>query len=554
MFRLSSTEQGNMLNPLNNASLQAQKAVENSRAKLVGDFVYPNVDEGKFAPFFSENGSRPNISIRRYVSALILKRMYRMPDETMLEFLRSGAMNFQYALHTLDEESQPLSVSSLRRFRRKIEAYNQEHDCDLIKEEFKRISRSLALDMGVLHEDPNANETDEEVAVVRMDSMEIEAHARSMTRIEILYMTVVIMIRYLLRKDYGHIIPEELGHYLQDGDHNRVMYYRISEDKKAGVQDTRVSETINEMILLQNALFENFSLKFLQDIPEYQTFQRVLEEQTVQDEAGNRVPKKKEDISADSVQNPFDTTATYRYKRGQHHGFVLNLGEACDDNGNGIIIEAQIEANTTSDQKMLEAYLKSLPDDGPKQTMPVDGAYYTEELQKLAASKNVELQPTALTGKVPNDVIGDFVLNDEQTEIETCPAGISPTSCRHNPNNGEITATMPDNCCANCPNRDQCKAKVNDKKKKSTVKVTGTAVNRARRARSFSTDDGKANANRRNGVEGIMSVMRRKYGVDNIPVFGLERVKTWIWSTLLAYNLVKYQKFLRASQKQVAPA
>lgn len=106
---------------------QTRKAIDLSRAKLVGDIIYPNVDETKFAGLFSEKGSRPNILVRRYVAALVLKRMYRMPDGVLLEFLRCGAMNFQYALHTTQEEKQPLSESSLRRFRRGLEAYNETH-------------------------------------------------------------------------------------------------------------------------------------------------------------------------------------------------------------------------------------------------------------------------------------------------------------------------------------------------------------------------------------------------------------------------------------------
>ena len=522
---------------------QAKKAIDSSRAKLVGDIVYPNVDESKFSELFSGIGSRPNIQVPRYVCALVLKRMYRLSDELLLEFLRSGAMNFQYALYTTQEKNQPLSESSLRRFRRKVEAYNKEHHCDLIKEEFERISKKLAIDMGILHGDPNSNETEEAPILVRMDSMEIESHAKSMTRIEILYMTNVLVIRYLLKKGFSSIIPKELSHYLDEGDHNKVMYYRVSEDKKAGVQDARVEETVREMVLLQEALGENFSTKFLKDIPEYQIFQRVLEEQTQLNDQGERVPKDKGDISADSVQNPFDATVTYRYKRGQHHGHVLNVAEAVDDAGNGIIIHANVEPNVASDSSMAEKYVEQLPDNGPRQVLSADGAYNSDRLQELAAQKNVEIQTTSLTGKAPDDVCADFQLNKEETEIISCPMGNIPTSCTYNPNTGYITATMPQNCCATCPYREKCKAKVNNKKQKSTVRVTGKMVTRARQARSFSTEEGKANANRRNGVEGIMSVMRRKYDVDHIPVFGLEKLKTWIWTTLLAYNLVKYQKY-----------
>ena len=251
------------------ANEQTRKAIDSSRAKLVGDIIYPNVDESRFADLFSEIGSRPNICIRQYVSALILKRLYGLSDNNLIEFLRCGALNFQYALHTTQEEKQPLSESSIRRFRRRIEAYNKEHNCDLIKEEYRRISQMLAVEMDILHQDPNSGEDDVAPIIVRMDSMEIEAHAKAMTRVEILYMTVTVVLRYLLKKGFGFIIPAPFAHYLEDGDHNKVMYYRVSEDKRAGVQDTRVAEIINEMLLLEQVLQKAFPQEFFENVPEF---------------------------------------------------------------------------------------------------------------------------------------------------------------------------------------------------------------------------------------------------------------------------------------------
>lgn len=527
-----------------NANEQTRKAVASSRAKLVGDIVYPQVDEEKFAGLYSEVGSRPNIPIQRYVSALILKRMYGMSDENLIEFLRCGALNIQYALHTTQDETQPISASSLRRFRRKLESYNEEHNCDLIREEFERISKKMAIEMGVLHADPNECESEGQAVIVRIDSMEIEAHAKAMTRIEILYMTNVIMIRYLLKKDFAAMIPEELGHYMADGDHNQVLYYQVSEDRKAGEQDNRVAKAVREMLLLEEALLKNFTSAFLDGIPEYQIFQRVLKEQTQMDENGRRIPRDKKDISADSVQNPFDETVTYRYKRGPHHGFVLNVAEAVDGTGNGILVHAVIEPNTESDSRMAEEYVKQLPDDGPEQILVADGAYNSDTLEALAKDKNVKIHTTALTGKTPEDIVADFVLNDDKTEILSCPAGKEPVSCKYNPRSGYLTAEMPENCRAACPHREKCKAKINEKKQKSSVRVTGKMVSRAKQARNFATESGKVNARCRNGVEGVMSVLRRKYDVDHIPVFGLGRIKTWIWTALLAYNLAKYQKYI----------
>ena len=76
MFQKSKGEQMSVFDRYENAGKQAQKAVECSRAKLIGDVIYPRVDEEKFSSLFSDVASRPNISIRRYVSALVLKRTY----------------------------------------------------------------------------------------------------------------------------------------------------------------------------------------------------------------------------------------------------------------------------------------------------------------------------------------------------------------------------------------------------------------------------------------------------------------------------------------------
>ena len=96
--------------------------------------------------------------------------------------------------------------------------------------------------------------------------------------------------------------------------------------------------------------------------------------------------------------------------------------------------------------------------------------------------------------------------------------------------------------------------RINERKKTCRVHLTKKMVKRAKQARSFSTEEGKANARRRNGVEGIMSVLRRKYRVDQLPVFGLDRYKPWIWATLIAYNLAKYQKYLFAQKRRFAMA
>jgi hypothetical protein len=552
MFRKTEEEQMSMFDRYNTAGKQAQVAVNGSRAKLIGDVIYPRIDEEKFSCLFSDVASRPNISIRRYVSASILKRSYDISETIMLELLRCGALNFQYALHTTNEDEQPLSESSLRRFRRAVEAYNKEHKCDLIKDEFVRISRLMAIDMGLLGKDVDTESGEAGGFIARMDSMEIEAHAKKMTRVEIVYTTIAIVLRYLCKKGFESIIPESFGHYFDDGDKNRLVYHRGRKDKAEGRKDTRLEECIKEMLLLKGVLEENFSSDILKTIPEYDVFQRVLDDQTKTDQDGNIVPKSNGEISAKSVQNPFDTTATYRHKKHAYRGYALNVVEAIDGKGNGIIIDADLEPNVTSDAAMAEAYLERQPDNGPRQVISADGAYDSTRLDELAEQKNIEIQTTALTGAEPWDIDADFTLNDEGTAVLSCPCGHVPVHNKYNPKTGMIIAHMPNNCCANCPHANECDTYLNEKKGTSKVHISKKMVTRARKARRFGTEEGKANGRQRNGVEGIMSVMRRKYNIDHLPVFGIERYRLWTWTTLLAYNIAKYQKWLLSQKIDVA--
>lgn len=158
------------------------------------------------------------------------------------------------------------------------------------------------------------------------------------------------------------------------------------------------------------------------------------------------------------------------------HGHVLNVAEACDDSGNGIIVHATVEPNIKPDSRMAEEYMRQISDHRSKQTLIADGAYNSNALEKTAAVKNVEIYTTSLTGKAPENTLADFTLNKDGTEILYSPTGKEPTGCKYNANSGYITAAMPGNCCASCPHKDKCRAKANNKKHKSTVRVTRKMV------------------------------------------------------------------------------
>ena len=67
-----------------------------------------------------------------------------------------------------------------------------------------------------------------------------------------------------------------------------------------------------------------------------------------------------------------------------------------------------------------------------------DGAYYSDAAQKLAAEKNVELVPTALTAKKNRRDVSGFKMNEQQTAVLKCPAGHEPQYCCYKQSNDEF--------------------------------------------------------------------------------------------------------------------
>jgi len=102
---------------------------------------------------------------------------------------------------------------------------------------------------------------------------------------------------------------------------------------------------------------------------------------------------------------------------------------------------------------------------------------------------------------------------------------------------------MEKDACANCPHRKECKAKL--QKKSAVVNVSANKVERAKTTRRMSVEEYAEYQKARNAVEGIPSVLRRKYGVDGMPLFGLQRTKLLFGFKIGAINFKKLVKYTR---------
>ena len=521
-FRPNPSQQISIIDSLWGLTPREQKALENSWAKVFAEDIFPNIDEQRFAVLYSDKDSRPNTPVNIIVGSMILKELFDLSDDEMVETLMLD-LRFQYALHTTCFEEQPLSDKSLTRFRRRCYNYETAHGVDLYKDCVTDLSASLAKLMKI------------DGRIRRMDSTMIEANIRKLSRMELLYTCIAKLVRYLA-KNAQHIDLDGLKHYIDPNDYNRVIYHSRSEDA-----DERM------LTLLKDAdkLFELCGAAF-DEVTEYQLFVRCMSEQTIVEDSVRRL-KTKGDGGMDSsmMQNPSDPEATYREKAGKpHRGYVANVEESVGENGS-IITDYDVRTNNISDTEMLHDHLQNMEAQEENVSMAVDGAYASVENIELAASKNVELIPTDLTGRDTDPIMGRFELNEDGTKVLKCPAGQEPKSCSYDKRSQQCHVSFPRECCANCPFKDQCNPKIYKRVAKKTV--SRKSIVRAQVREKMQTEKYKLMARIRNGVETIPSLLKNQYHANEMPVHGLQRIRFFTGSKIAAINFQKIFRFRKGT-------
>ena len=275
------------------------------------------------------------------------------------------------------------------------------------------------------------------------------------------------------------------------------------------------------------------------DVTEYQLLIRCLSEQTIVDEAVRRLRTKEDGgFHSGMLQNPSDPDATFRTKAGkEHQGYVANLEETVGKNGS-VITDYQYEKNNYSDSQFLKDSLDRSEVQEDETTLITDGAYSGKENHDLATGKNIRLINTDLSGKPIDDILADFVFNETGTKVLRCPAGYEPKSCGYTGGKSQqFHVSFERDQCANCPNKDRCKAKIH--KRVSNVTVSIKSHERAKQQRFMESEEFRNLFKIRNGVETLPSLLRRQYHADRMPVRGLIRGRFFFGCKIGALNFKK---------------
>jgi len=500
-----------------------KRFLNKSWAKYFAEYIFPKIDERPYAVLYSTKDSRPNTPVNIQIGALLLKELTNLSDEELLTSLMFD-IRFQYALHTTSYIEQPLSDRTLGRFRERCAAYETEHGVDLLHDTITSLSSEMAKIMKI------------DSSLKRMDSLMVESNIKRMSRLELLYTCMANLAKEVAG---AQELPEELKHYVEADDRNRVIYHNHSD---------QTSEKI-AVVLKDAATLKTFCGTDYDESSNYQLLLRVLKEQTVQLEDGSYRLRTKEDggMNAAILQNPADPDATFREKAGeQHRGYVANMIEAASE-GCSIVEDYQYEQNTHSDSQFMKETLESMEKGTEPVTIVTDGAYSGTENSKLAEEKNVNLVSTNLTGRETDDILADFEFSGDGKKVTKCPGGYAPKSCSYNSVTGQCTVSFHRAQCDGCPYQKQCHPKMFKKVCRKTVSAKSSQ--RAQYQRERSTEEFKKNSRFRNGVETLPSILRRKYNVDRIPVRGLIRSRFIFGCKIGALNIQKFCKYLRGREK-----
>lgn len=464
--------------------------------------------------------SRPNTPVNIVIGALILKEMFRLTDEELMERMMFDVL-FQHALGTTSYEEQPVSDRTFSRFRERLYHYELATGRDLVREEMENLVEAFRDFSGVSD------------SIRRMDSVMVASSCKRMSRLEILYTCVAKMVRRMNEEDVS--LPEHLRHYLKESDANQVLYHRRNEELADRLQAV-IEDGVSLVASVPEALIDSQEMRLLQ---------RVLREQVEETPEGPR-PKAKESITTDSLQNPSDPDATYRKKAGKDHkGYTANIVETCPEEGPSFITHYDLKPNTYSDQAFARDLLEILGEREEPLTLIADGAYGSEEIKAQAKKQNIDLITTTLIGKSPHPVKADFHLDTESKQVLRCPGGKAPRHTSYYPDTGTYRAVFERSSCQGCPHRETCGMKA--QKKSNVVLITEAMIARAKTVLEMGTELFKEYSKKRNGVEGMPSVFRRRYGIDGVPVRGRVRLKTWFGLKVGAVNAKRLIKNIQMS-------
>jgi hypothetical protein len=173
----------------------------------------------------------------------------------------------------------------------------------------------------------------------------------------------------------------------------------------------------------------------------------------------------------------------------------------------------------------------------------VDGAYYSEDIAKKAKGKNIKIVPTTLVDisqKSENSGYEKFEIDEKRHVVKRCSAGHKPIDSTFK--NKSYRTHFNTKQCNHCLLQESCP--VIKQKKIYLLIVSEKGLHRSQLIAKMGTSKYQQLARKRTGIEGIPSVLRRRYNIDHLQVRGLVRSKVWLGFKISSINCRRLIKVL----------
>jgi hypothetical protein len=526
MFRKNNAHlQTVMLSSVDALPEKQQRRLAQSWAGTFYRELFSRIDESLFAALYSEEASRPNIPVNVLVALEYLKAGRGWCDEEMYDaFLFDVQVRYALGYHNLGEGA--FELRTVYNFRARLSNHMQQTGENLLDRAYAAATDAQVAAFGL--------KTDK----LRMDSSQIASNIRQMSRLQLLVEVAQRMHRLLndeeqarYATDFAPYVQGTAGQYTY-----RVKY------GETGPHIERIG------LLMQQLLAELASAHGETSV--YQMLWRVFHEHFVVEEAELR-PKQGRELRADSLQAPDDPEATYREKAGHgYKGYVVNATETCDpSNPFQLIVDVQVESNTTDDSVLLTAALPELVERSEVSELYTDGGYNSPAVDAALAEHQIIHVQTAIRGGQTDSKrlsLKDFAIETTQSGTPTkltCPGEQTVTvSTGRTP--VWFNVRFDPEQCASCPFfGTHCPAKPGKRDLRPLLRFTKDEVALAqRRQRSATTR--RSGRNLRSAVEATIRSIKLPFNDDQLPVRGRFRISCMMLGSAAWTNVRRINRYL----------
>jgi len=410
--------------------------------------ITSKIDENIFSCLYADKIGAPNASISQLIAMMLLKEGHGWSDKELYENCRFN-MLVRKALGIINLDETIPSESTYYLLRKNIVEYNKTTDNDLFALVFKSITKSQVVEFKVSGKS------------TRMDSKLIGSNIASFSRYEIIHKALCLyhkncksLFFKLLTKEEQHQIKEIIKE-----DSTKTVYRSTKEEINAGLTQLGLliykllnisKDCTHETYQTLKRIFEQqYKVKkeeqielrakeenvvssknepFKEEPTELLTKQEpeikrilteaketqnedILNKQHIENQVENTVKidtkesepelRSNKEISAQSIQSPYDTDCHYRKKNDiQIKGYSHNITETCNDEGLNLITDVQIEPASAADNNFVIPAIKNTNEllTDKIENLHTDGAYQSPENNEYTKENGIQFYPTGMQG------------------------------------------------------------------------------------------------------------------------------------------------------------